>query len=126
THLLPGFPGRTRVDRRTLPRAGRRAGKFARPGRAGLARWRTPANGKTMNQETEIDDRNVESEHSGDGTPEAGLAPSPGAGGGSPTPEVATTGAEKLAEVMVVASGKGGVGKTTSSASIAVGLARRG
>ena len=79
-----------------------------------------------MNQETEIDDRNVESEHSGDGTPEAGLAPPPGADAGSPTPEVATTGAEKLAEVIVVTSGKGGVGKTTSSASIAVGLARRG
>ncbi len=79
-----------------------------------------------MNQETEIDDRNVESEHSGDGTPEAGLAPPPVADAGSQTPEVATTGAEKLAEVIVVTSGKGGVGKTTSSASIAVGLARRG
>jgi septum site-determining protein MinD len=31
-----------------------------------------------------------------------------------------------LTEVIVVTSGKGGVGKTTSSASIAVGLARRG
>jgi len=79
-----------------------------------------------MNQESEIDDRNVESEHSGDGTPEAGLAPPPVADAGSQTPEVATTGAEKLAEVIVVTSGKGGVGKTTSSASIAVGLARRG
>jgi septum site-determining protein MinC len=39
THLLPGLPGRTRVDRRTLPRARRRAGKFARPDRTGLARW---------------------------------------------------------------------------------------
>src|SRR5882757_8335007 len=35
-------------------------------------------------------------------------------------------GESKLAEVIVVTSGKGGVGKTTSSASIAVGLAKRG
>ena len=31
-----------------------------------------------------------------------------------------------LAEIIVVTSGKGGVGKTTSSASIATGIARRG
>ena len=31
-----------------------------------------------------------------------------------------------MAEIIVVTSGKGGVGKTTSSASIATGLARRG
>jgi septum site-determining protein MinD len=79
-----------------------------------------------MNHESEIDDRNVESESSGDGTPEAGSAASRVPDSGPPTPEVAATGAEKLAEVIVVTSGKGGVGKTTSSASIAVGLARRG
>jgi septum site-determining protein MinD len=35
-------------------------------------------------------------------------------------------GAAVLTEIIVVTSGKGGVGKTTSSASIAIGLARRG
>jgi septum site-determining protein MinD len=35
-------------------------------------------------------------------------------------------GAAALTEIIVVTSGKGGVGKTTSSASIAMGLARRG
>jgi len=79
-----------------------------------------------MNRESEIDDRNVESERSGDGIQEAGPAPSSAPDSGLPAPEVAATGAEKLAEVIVVTSGKGGVGKTTSSASIAVGLARRG
>ena len=34
--------------------------------------------------------------------------------------------APKLAEIIVVTSGKGGVGKTTTSASLACGLARRG
>src|SRR6218665_1543943 len=33
---------------------------------------------------------------------------------------------DPLAEIIVVTSGKGGVGKTTSSASIACGIARRG
>jgi septum site-determining protein MinD len=37
-----------------------------------------------------------------------------------------TTGDRELTEIIVVTSGKGGVGKTTTSASIACGLARRG
>jgi len=37
-----------------------------------------------------------------------------------------SSGAPKLAEIIVVTSGKGGVGKTTTSASLACGLARRG
>jgi len=41
----------------------------------------------------------------------------------SPTP---IPGRTSLTEIIVVTSGKGGVGKTTTSASLAVGLARRG
>lgn len=48
-------------------------------------------------------------------------APAPAA---NPTP--LSTGASKLTEIIVVTSGKGGVGKTTTSASLACGLARRG
>ncbi len=48
-------------------------------------------------------------------------APAPAA---NPTP--LRTGASKLTEIIVVTSGKGGVGKTTTSASLACGLARRG
>lgn len=48
-------------------------------------------------------------------------APAPAA---NPTPS--STGASKLTEIIVVTSGKGGVGKTTTSASLACGLARRG
>jgi septum site-determining protein MinD len=48
-------------------------------------------------------------------------APAPAA---DPTP--LRTGASKLTEIIVVTSGKGGVGKTTTSASLACGLARRG
>ena len=40
--------------------------------------------------------------------------------------DVAPSEEHHLAEIIVVTSGKGGVGKTTSSASIACGLARRG
>ena len=36
------------------------------------------------------------------------------------------SGRTSLTEIIVVTSGKGGVGKTTTSASLAVGLARRG
>lgn len=42
------------------------------------------------------------------------------------TPTPLHTGASKLTEIIVVTSGKGGVGKTTTSASLACGLARRG
>src|SRR5512138_446452 len=48
-------------------------------------------------------------------------APAPAA---NPTP--LRTGASKLTEIIVVTSGKGGVGKTTTSASLACGLARHG
>ena len=48
-------------------------------------------------------------------------APAPVA---DPTPS--RTGASKLTEIIVVTSGKGGVGKTTTSASLASGLARSG
>src|SRR3546814_19935877 len=45
-----------------------------------------------------------------------------------PAPSRTTTnpGENPLAEIIVVTSGKGGVGKTTSCASLACGLARRG
>lgn len=43
-----------------------------------------------------------------------------------PSVVVQPSGAQKLAEIIVVTSGKGGVGKTTTSASLACGLARRG
>jgi septum site-determining protein MinD len=42
------------------------------------------------------------------------------------TPTPLRTGASTLTEIIVVTSGKGGVGKTTTSASLATGLARRG
>ncbi|MGH8188180.1 MAG: P-loop NTPase, partial [Steroidobacteraceae bacterium] len=41
-------------------------------------------------------------------------------------PIAAPSAAAKSAEIIVVTSGKGGVGKTTTSASLACGLARRG
>jgi septum site-determining protein MinD len=44
----------------------------------------------------------------------------------SPLSDVASSAATKLTEVIVITSGKGGVGKTTTSASLACGLARRG
>jgi septum site-determining protein MinD len=44
----------------------------------------------------------------------------------SPAPTGTQASAPKTTEVIVVTSGKGGVGKTTTSASLACGLARRG
>src|SRR5688572_24082233 len=44
----------------------------------------------------------------------------------TPAPSAGQASAPKTTEVIVVTSGKGGVGKTTTSASIACGLARRG
>jgi septum site-determining protein MinD len=41
-------------------------------------------------------------------------------------PAAAPTATQKLTEIIVVTSGKGGVGKTTTSGSLACGLARRG
>jgi septum site-determining protein MinD len=83
-------------------------------------------NHETENDDRENNDRSVEAEPSGGGLQDGGTSPPATPDSRSPTPEVAATGAEKLAEIIVVTSGKGGVGKTTSSASIAVGLARRG
>ncbi len=44
----------------------------------------------------------------------------------TPPPAASTAGAQKLPEIIVVTSGKGGVGKTTTAASLGCGLARRG
>ena len=44
----------------------------------------------------------------------------------SPPPSASPSAALRTTEIIVVTSGKGGVGKTTTSASIACGLARRG
>lgn len=44
----------------------------------------------------------------------------------SPPPSAAPAAAQRLTEIIVVTSGKGGVGKTTTSASLACGLAKRG
>ncbi len=52
-------------------------------------------------------------------------APAPAANP-TPNPIPLSSGATKLTEIIVVTSGKGGVGKTTTSASLACGLARRG
>jgi len=83
-------------------------------------------NHETENDDRENNDRRAEAEPSGDGMQESGVSPPAAPDPRLPAVDVAATGAEKLAEIIVVTSGKGGVGKTTSSASIAVGLARRG
>ncbi|HEX6996590.1 MAG TPA: septum site-determining protein MinD [Gammaproteobacteria bacterium] len=44
----------------------------------------------------------------------------------SPPPSGSPDAAQRLTEIIVVTSGKGGVGKTTTAASLACGLARRG
>ena len=44
----------------------------------------------------------------------------------SPSPSAPPGAAQRQTEIIVVTSGKGGVGKTTTSASLACGLARRG
>src|SRR5689334_2191318 len=44
----------------------------------------------------------------------------------TPQPAASPVVAEKLTEIIVVTSGKGGVGKTTTAASLGCGLARRG
>ena len=87
-----------------------------------------------MNHESEIENQNAETASvdaelasvvdtapEGNAAPPAPPAPEPLA-----PPAAPATGVQKLTEIIVVTSGKGGVGKTTSSASIAVGLARRG
>ena len=44
----------------------------------------------------------------------------------SPLSDIASSSAPKSTEIIVITSGKGGVGKTTTSASLACGLARKG
>jgi septum site-determining protein MinD len=63
----------------------------------------------------------MENRHRGVGQAETPVSPIPD----SPFP-IPPSGDTSLTEIIVVTSGKGGVGKTTTSASLAVGLARRG
>ena len=78
-----------------------------------------------MNHETEIENRDADVASVVEAAAENNSMPLAPAAEPAITPAVAT-GEQKLTEIIVVTSGKGGVGKTTSSASIAVGLARRG
>jgi len=78
-----------------------------------------------VNHETEIENRDADVASVVEAAAENNSMPLAPAAEPAITPAVAT-GEQKLTEIIVVTSGKGGVGKTTSSASIAVGLARRG
>src|SRR3970040_1513175 len=89
----------------------------ARRRRAGLARSRANPHRRTgtlMTNETEL----LETPPA---TPDADISTAPRSRAGAPLQEDA-----KLTEIIVVTSGKGGVGKTTTSASLTCGLARRG
>ena len=59
-------------------------------------------------------------------SPPPGIAASRALGDDQVQPNPTTKGAETLAKVIVVTSGKGGVGKTTTSAAIAAALAQAG
>src|SRR5687767_5487518 len=110
-HLLPRVPGRARRHRRDLQGARRHPPRPARKARAGPARKRTIADRGTGMSTNETPVANDEDTVAG--------APAAAA-------SEARAGQKSVAEVIVVTSGKGGVGKTTTSASLACGLARRG
>src|SRR5262249_19935033 len=113
-HLLPRVPCGAGLDRRPVPRVRDDAGRASRPARAGVARRRQADGSETMSGEA--------------GMPNEAHDPSRVETPSIPVPDSSfpSPGRTTLTEIIVVTSGKGGVGKTTTSASLAVGLAKRG